>query len=251
MKNIPDKSIDLVLTDPPYGLNFNAGNDMASRWEAILGIGKVGDFRPIIGDSPKEWTPILEGFLRETARILKRTGCCCCCCAGGGGPTPIFAQLTLLMDKYLTFKHAVVWDKGGLGLGFHYRRNYEFVMIADKGACKWNGVLSQPNIIRIPKILPQADQHPTAKPEALMEIFIRLHTDKGDVVLDPFAGHGTTCVAAKKLQRNYIGIEIDQQYCEISRRRLAEIDSVQEEFAFILQSDDLTGSHPCQAKAVC
>lgn len=228
MKELPDKSVGLVLTDPPYGLNFNAGNDMTSQREVILGEGEAGEPRPIQGDNPEEWLGLMEGFLYETARILKPTGCCCCC--AGGGPRPRFAQLTLLMDKFLSFKQAVIWDKGGLGLGFHYRRNYEFILVADKGKCKWNGGRSQSNVIRLPKIIPLADQHPTAKPVELMELFIRLHSDKGDLVLDPFAGHGTTCIAAKRLERRYCGIEIDPQYCEIARRRIKEIDAIQLEF---------------------
>ena len=94
-------------------------------------------------------------------------------------------------------------------------------------ACKWydesNAV---ENIIRpgrgLRKIIPQADDHPTPKPIALMEHFIRLHTQPGDVVLDTFAGHGTTLLAAQKLKRHFIGCDISAEYVEASRARLAK-----------------------------
>ncbi|NMA26112.1 MAG: site-specific DNA-methyltransferase, partial [Clostridiales bacterium] len=74
----------------------------------------------------------------------------------------------------------------------------------------------------IRKIIPSKDQHPTQKPVELAAHFIRLHTRPGDTVLDPFMGSGTTGVAAVKLGRNFIGIEIDKGYFEIAQKRIAE-----------------------------
>lgn len=121
----------------------------------------------------------------------------------------------------------IVWDKGPMGMGWHYRRSYETVLVATKkGAkCKWYDETNRvENIIReIPKIIPMAEEHPTVKPLKLMEHFINLHTKANDVVLDPFCGSGTTCIAAKSLERNYIGIELDKEYVNLSRRRLKTV----------------------------
>jgi DNA modification methylase len=114
----------------------------------------------------------------------------------------------------------VVWDKGPMGMGWHYRRSYETVLVAQKpgAACKWHDVTdSVENIIRpgtngIRKIIPQADDHPTPKPVALAAHFIRLHTQPGDLVLDPFAGRGWVGQACIALGRRYIGIEIDAEH---------------------------------------
>ena len=126
------------------------------------------------------------------------------------------------MDKYLRFKQAVIWDKGGMGMGIHYRRNYEFVLVANRpGKITWNGGKTTPNVFRLPKIIPSARQHPTEKPVGLAEHFIRLHSNPGEVVLDPFAGHGSTAVAAKRLGRRYIGVEIVPEYCEVAREQVA------------------------------
>jgi site-specific DNA-methyltransferase (adenine-specific) len=216
-------SIDLVLTDPPYGHNNNNNGDLAHRREDALGIRKTteADARPIANDGP-EANELVRWFFSEANRLM-RPGSCCCCCGGGGGggPDPQFARWSLWMDEAIGFKQAVVWDKGGLGMGWHYRRNYELVLVAEKpgAACKWYGGNSQANVVRISGIKPSADDHPTPKPLDLFALFVRLHSLPGDIVLDPFMGHGTTLRAAKGLGRRAIGIEIEEKYCEIAARR--------------------------------
>jgi DNA (cytosine-5)-methyltransferase 1 len=112
----------------------------------------------------------------------------------------------------------------GLGMGWHYRRNYELMLVAQKpgAACKWNGGHTQANVIRIPGIKPRAEDHPTPKPLGLFSLFVRLHSDQGDTVLDPFMGSGTTLRAAKDLNRRAIGIEIEERYCDLAAKRCAQ-----------------------------
>ena len=221
---LPKNSVDLVLTDPPYGHNNNNNGDLIHRWEAALGIRKTRDdeARPIANDGP-EANELVRWMFGESRRILK-PGCCCCCCCCGGGPDPQFARWSMWLDEAVGFKQMVVWDKGGLGMGWHYRRNYETVLVGEKpgAACKWNGGHSQANVIRINGIKPSEDDHPTPKPVGLMELFVKLHSDSGDLVVDPFMGAGTTLVAAKNLGRKAIGIEIEERYCEIAAKRLAQ-----------------------------
>lgn len=217
--------IDLVVTDPPYGLSFNDG-DLAHNWEKVFG----GDAsrmkaRPMKGDCNEAEA---ERLLRDVLQILKRKllkgGACCCCCCGGGGPKPLFARWTLMLDEIIGFKQAVVWDKGGLGMGIHFRRNYEFILIAQNGnpAHRWNGGNTTPNVWRIPKIIPKQNQHPTEKPVELAMECIGLFTNAGDTVLDPFFGTGWSLVATKRLGRKAIGVEIEEKYCEIAVKRLAQ-----------------------------
>lgn len=220
-----DATVDFIFTDPPYGHNNNNG-DLAHHREKALGLVKrgeavAGDARPIANDGP-EANDLVRWFFGQTKRLLRHGGCCCCC--GGGGPDPQFARWSLWLDEALGFKHAVVWDKGGLGMGWHYRRNYEMVLIGEKpgAACHWFGGNDVPNVIRIPGIKPSADGHPTPKPVELAAWFMRLHSEESDVVLDPFMGGGTTLVAAKQLGRQAIGIEIEERYCEIAVKRLAQ-----------------------------
>jgi len=219
MASLPGESIDLVLTDPPYGLNYNNG-DLASVWEEALGHGPAGPARPIAGDGRDDWVQNLPLWMEQFARVLVKGGCCCCCCCGGG-PSPIFAEMTLAMDAAMQFKQAIVWDKGGLGMGWHYRRSYEFMLVAQKpgAACKWYGDNRQSNVVRIPKIIPSAVQHPTEKPVRLMEQFILLHSRPGDLILEPFAGSGSTLEAAERLGRRWIAAEIDPMWAEKAQTR--------------------------------
>ncbi len=233
LKTLPDGSVDAVVTDPPYGHNNNNNGDLIARWEAALGRGNYDatrDDRPIANDG-KEANELVRAMFAEAARVLRPGGVCCCCCSGGG-PDPQFARWSLWMDETpgLEFKQMVVWDKGPMGMGWHYRRSYETVLVAQrKGArCAWYDDSHRiENIIRpgdygIRKIIPSKEQHPTQKPVELAQHFIRLHTLPGDTVLDPFMGSGTTGVACVQTGRSFIGIEIDPTYYAIAERRIAE-----------------------------
>lgn len=223
------ESVDIVWTDPPYGHNNNDG-DLIHRWEAALGQLPCGETpplgRPIANDDQESMRLVVDAALQQCARVLRRD--CCCCCCGGGGPRPTFAWLAERMDRDgLSFFHAVVWDKGGLGMGWRYRRNYELVMVAHRkgGKLKWEWDGSGPetaNVVRIGKIIPGADDHPTPKPESLIRHFLTLHGKHGDLVLDPFMGHGPVLRVAKDLRMRAIGIEVDEAMCEVAARRLAQ-----------------------------
>jgi site-specific DNA-methyltransferase (adenine-specific) len=231
LRDWPDKSVDLVVTDPPYGHNNN-DDDLIARWEVALGISKeAAATRPIANDGP-EANELFRLVLTQLRRILKPGCCCCCCCGGGGGPDPQFARWSLWMNEVFSFKQMVVWDKGPMGMGWHYRRSYETVLIGEVpgAACKWYGGNDTENIIRpgdygIRKIIPNSKQHPTQKPLELAMHFIRIHSEPQDVVLDPFCGHGWTCIAAKMLGRRFIGIDIWPAYVEIARERLRAVDT--------------------------
>jgi len=125
----------------------------------------------------------------------------------------------------LKFFHAVVWDKSarGNGLGWRYRRNYEFVMVCHRtsGKLLWaDETVAIPNILRTPPV--PNDEHPTTKPIALVEHFIKAHSSAGEIILDPFMGSGTTGVACVKLGRKFIGVEIEPRYFDIACRRIEQ-----------------------------
>ena len=226
LSTLPDKSAHMVMMDPPYGHNNN-DDDLIRRREAALGkISEKAEARPIQNDGP-EANDLFRWNLPELHRILASNGCCCCCCCGGGGPDPQFARWSLWMDEVFNFKQMVVWDKGPIGMGWHYRRSYETVLVAEKkGGSRWfdeSGKIE--NIIRpgqygIKKIIPQASDHPTPKPPELAALFIRLHTLPGETIIDPFMGAGWSGVAAVRDQRKFIGIEIEERYFNIACERI-------------------------------
>lgn len=121
----------------------------------------------------------------------------------------------------LSFFHSVIWDKINPGLGWRYRRQHEMVMVAHRSGGKllWaddNVVL--PNIMRYSK--PRKADHPNEKPVELVARFLAAHAKKGQVVLDPFCGSGTTLVAAHRLGLNWIGIELDPKWAKLAQERL-------------------------------
>lgn len=143
-------------------------------------------------------------------------------------------------QKGLEFKQMVVWDKGPIGMGWHYRRSYETVLVAQVpgAACRWYDTTNAiENIIRpgqgIRKIIPRASDHPTEKPVALATKFIRLHTKPGDLVLDCFAGSGSTLEACIREGRRFVGVELDPHWAEVARERVARAQrAFQQGFAF-------------------
>lgn len=229
LPTLADGSIDFVFTDPPYGHNNNDG-DLIERREKALGRPKRGTeesaARPIANDG-EEANDLVRWMFGEVNRLIS-PGCCCCCCCCGGGPDPQFARWSLWLDEIVGFKQMVVWDKGPIGMGWHYRRSYETVLVGEKpGApCRWYDTTSAvENVIRpgaegIRKIIPSGDDHPTVKPHGLASLFIRLHSLPGHLVLDPFMGAGSTAVAAAQLGRRFVGCELDQRWFDLACRNV-------------------------------
>lgn len=212
------ESVDMIWTDPPYGHGNHDGdlNDRLNKHRAI-------ESQPIANDTPELFREVFDSAMTEAARVLKKD-CCCCCCVGGGGPRPTFAWVANRMDSAgLQFFHSVIWDKVNPGLGWRYRRQHEMVMVAHRagGKLAWaDNDRATSNIYR--QSPPRNRVHPNEKPVEMPGHFIGLHTTAGQLVLDPFMGSGTTLRAAKDLGRRCIGIELDEQHCEIAARRMGQ-----------------------------
>ncbi len=213
-------SIDMIWTDPPYGHSNHDGD-----WNARLNEHRGLESQPIANDNADSMRVIVDAMLTEAARILRADCCCCCCCCcGGGGPRPTFAWVADRLDRDgLSFFHSVIWDKKNPGLGWRYRRQYEMIMVAHRknGKLLWrdDGLTSR-NVFEL--MPPRERHHPNEKPLGLVEHFVNLHSDIGQVILDPFMGSGTTGVACAKLGRKFIGIEIEPKYFDIACRRIEE-----------------------------
>lgn len=126
-------------------------------------------------------------------------------------------------SKGLQFFHSVIWDKLNPGLGWRYRRQHEMVMIAhlESGGLRWqDDAKAVRNIYS--QMPPRDRQHPNEKPVEMVAHFINNHTYPGDTVLDPFMGSGTTGVAAVRMGRKFIGIELDPDHFETAVRRITK-----------------------------
>lgn len=214
MRALESESVDAVITDPPYGIDYLSTRANQHKIE--------NDAEPNIG-------LLYAKFMPEVRRILKPNGVACCC-AGGGSKLPSLALATLEFIKHLQLIQTVVWSKGRIdgsfmGLGWNYRPSYETVLIGAKDADKYAFYPKYASNVFVCKVhIPKAENgdHPTQKPVLLMEWLIRNHTRANDLVLDPFMGCGTTGLAAMRMRRNFIGIEIDEGYFKTAQKRINE-----------------------------
>ena len=112
------------------------------------------------------------------------------------------------------FWKPIVWDKKKIGMGYHYRARYEFVLFFEKGKRKLND-LGVPDIIEAPRIY---RGYPTEKPPEVSEVLITQSTVPGELVADPFMGSGSVGVAAVRSGRNFIGNDLCAEAVEITQR---------------------------------
>lgn len=220
MPTLAPESITLLWTDPPYGHN-NHADDLNSRLNEHREI----EDKPIANDSPEAMRSVVDGMLRHAVRILRKDCCCCCCGGGGGGPRPTFAWVANRMDaEGLSFFHSVIWDKTNPGLGWRFRRQHEMVMVSHRSGGKLAWAKDDKAIPNIIRVMPPRDRlHPNEKPEKLVEQFIALITNEGDVVLDPFMGSGTTGAVCARLGRKFVGIEMDAGHFAVAAKRIRSI----------------------------
>ncbi len=203
IKKLPDKCIDLILTDPPYGMEFQSGY----RKEKHL---------VIENDDNLDWLP---EFIAQCYRVLKNDTHAYFFCSFHN--VDIFKQE---ISKQLEVKNILVWYKNNTGMGDlegDYAPQYEFCIYARKGNKKLNGGRDS-NVLRFAKT--NNELHPTQKPLDLISFLCRKSSEEGGVVFDPFIGSGTTALASKILNRNFIGVEMEQKYVDIANERLRVSD---------------------------
>lgn len=199
MKDIPDKSIDLVLTDPPY----NAGREYSND--------NLGDI---------EYIDFTNKYLNECNRVLTENGNLAII-IGVKYQKPITMWLFNNMNYCWEF---VWWKSNGMLNGKSTFSKFEKVLWFSKGeGTYYRQKPEYTDVWNIP-IRPQTNNygHPTPKDIKGISRILKLLSKKGDLVLDPFMGSGTTGVACKELGRSFIGIEIDKGYFDIAQKRIAQ-----------------------------
>ena len=211
LPEIPAGSVDLVLTDPPYGIS-------GQQDEASIVVNGHAPFMRHFGEWDKAWSP---ARLLSDANLLLRPG-------GSLIAFMAHAWIAAFGDTPLIEKKLGVWVKTNpaprIRPGYQAGTEFWAWQAKDGASPTWNGGFLQSNAI----ITPNANscenglQHPTQKPLRLIRGFMERHSNTGDLILDPFMGSGTTLVAAKQLGRRAIGIEIEEKYCEIAAKRLAQ-----------------------------
>jgi site-specific DNA-methyltransferase (adenine-specific) len=227
MKDIQDKSIDLILVDPPYGIH-------SLQWDSILPFDEL-------------WKQY-ERIIKAKGNILIFS-------------TNMFAHKLALSNEKL-YRYDLIWkkSKNGSPLTCKYMpaKKHEYILVFGKSAAKYNpqmekgepykrkwtpnkinnmqygieGVVTDNKGTRHPTTIldfpqkwsrqQQGKLHPTLKPVALCEWLIKSYSDENDLVLDNCMGSGTTCLAAKLTNRRYIGMEKEEKYFNIAKKRIEE-----------------------------
>src|SRR5690625_698579 len=212
LREIPGESVDLVLTDPPYGISFNSNHRTKTTLKSTEGIYNDGN----------DNTHFLAEAISELDRVLKNNRHFYWFTRWDR----VHLQLPIL-EKYFTLKNAIVWKKNNWSMGDlqgAYAGQYEVILFAQKGRRILNevdGRKRHPDILEYDRVPASRLRHSHEKPEELIEFLIRKSSNEGEIVLDPFAGSGTTAVCAKRLGRDFITMELDEDYVNIAKERLS------------------------------
>ncbi len=234
----PEQFVDLLFIDPPYNLTkkFNSGTFKAT--------------------SHHDYAVWMDGWLSQLVRVLKPTASIYIC--GDWRSSGVIQEIA---GKYFIVRNRITWEREkGRGAKANWKNASEdiwFCTMSDtftfdldavklkrkviapytengkpkdwKRSDQGNFRLTHPSNmwtdLTVPFwSMPENTEHPTQKPEKLVAKIILASSRKGDVVLDPFLGSGTTSVVAKKLGRKYVGIEIDEKFASISEKRLEQAE---------------------------
>jgi site-specific DNA-methyltransferase (adenine-specific) len=238
LEKLPEKSFDLLFADPPYNLTKKFGEN---------------SFRQTSLNEYESW---LDSWLAKTARLLKSTASVYIC-----GDWRSASAIQRAGMKYFKLQNRITWEREkGRGARANWKNAAEdiwFFTVSDEFVFNADAVKIKRKVIAPytengkPKdwekgddgnfritfpsnlwtdltvpfwSMPENTDHPTQKPEKLLAKIILASTRENAFVLDPFAGSGTTAVVAKKLNRNFTGIERDEKYCLLAEKRLALAD---------------------------
>jgi site-specific DNA-methyltransferase (adenine-specific) len=225
MRELPDACVHLMVTSPPY----NAGKDYDADLTLV------------------EYRGLLRRVFAETFRVLAGGGRACVNVANLGRKPylPLHAYLIEdLLEIGFQMRGEIIWDKGSSAAASTawgswrsaanpvLRDVHEYILVFSKASFarpaegRHNTILRDEflewtkSVWQMPAVSARQIGHPAPFPEELPRRLIELYTYQGDVVLDPFMGSGTTCVAALKAGRHYIGYEIEPEYLRLAEERL-------------------------------
>ena len=193
--------VDCILTDPPYGINFKS-NYRKEKYSYIENDNNL--------DFIKNYFSRCYALLKEDTHIY-------CFCSWHN-----IDKFKMEFEKYFKLKNIIVWEKNNTSMGDlkgSYAPKHEFILYGHKGRRLRNG-FRYADIIKANRT--NNKLHPTQKPIDLLDIFIKQSTDKNDVVFDGFMGSGSCGVACMNTNRQFIGIELDNNYFDIASKRIEE-----------------------------
>lgn len=239
LKAVPEKSVDLLIADPPYNLDKNFSGNVFSRM------------------SDEAYAEYTERWLAAVLPLLKDTASVYVCCDWQSS-----GVISSVLGRHLIIRNRITWQREkGRGAKSNWKNGCEdiwFATVSNNYKFNVDAVKLRRRVIAPYKIdgepkdwedtddgkfrntfpsnfwddisipywsMPENTAHPTQKPEKLLAKLILASSDEGDMVLDPFSGSGSTCVTAKKLGRRFLGIELSEQYCVWAQLRLERAET--------------------------
>jgi site-specific DNA-methyltransferase (adenine-specific) len=213
LKSLPNESLDLVITDPPY--------------ESLEKHRKIGTTTRLkhSKSSSNNWFEIFpnsrfEELFIEIYRTLKNNTHFYLLC----DQETAFIVKPIAESCGFKFWKPIVWDKMKIGMGYHYRARYEFILFFEKGKRKLNN-LAIPDVLQVPRVY---RGYPTEKPVALMDILIEQSTEKDFLICDPFMGSGSVGVSALSLSRRFYGNDLSIDSLNHTTDRIKNIEETPE-----------------------
>lgn len=202
---IKRESVDLIISDPPYLMNYKTGMRKNKQHRFCS---------PILNDSNPEF---IKNMIKCAYNILKDNSAFYCFC--NSNHVDFFKAE---IEKFFKVKNILIWIKNNHTAGDlkgAFGKKTEFIIYAVKGRHILNGKRDS-DTLYYNRVAGNKQLHQNQKPVELIEFLIKKSSKLGQTVLDPVMGSGTCGVACKNLNRNFIGIELDKEYYEIAEKRI-------------------------------
>lgn len=203
LPTIEPGTVDLLLTDPPYGMVFGGFRGVQAN---------------VAADGARQGVRLVRQALWEARPAMRDDAHFLVFCHWESWPDFYDSA-----SAYFAVKNALIWHKNRGGMGdfqLEYSRDFEVILYGCVGRRRIGGRRDGAVLSGFPPVPSAKRFHPTEKPIDLLSHLVGKHSPDGGAVLDPFMGSGTALVAANNLGRRAIGIELEERYCEIAARRL-------------------------------
>ena len=212
LQSLPAGSVNCLITDPPY--------ESLEKHRAVGTTTRLKHSKA----SSNDWFAIFpnsrfDQLFEEAWRVLAKNSHLYLFCDA----ETMFVAKPSAERAGFKFWKPLVWDKKRIGMGYHYRARYEFILFFEKGKRRLSN-LGIADVIEVPRIY---NGYPTEKPVEVSEILIKQSTEEGDLVIDPFCGSGSVGVAATRNGRNFFGNDVGAEAIDITRKRLLEANATE------------------------
>ena len=209
LSQLDDEAVDLIVTDPPYGIGYTRTHGRREK-------------KPVLaGDTAAEAPWLMREVVGHLARVLKPGGTIYVFAPGGRTAFRQGSALVRELEVHFDIRNTLVWDKLSIGPGWYWRNQFEMIVMASKGSLgdNWQGGRSQSNVLGCKRTRSFAEGHPTPKPLDLIKRLVEASSRPGELVLDPFGGSGVTGAAAAELGRRWICIDLDERWAAEAKSR--------------------------------